>query len=314
MHLKKIKIGNKQTENNVFLAPLAGYTNAVFREMCFNLGAGLTTTEMVSAKGLCYDSKKTEELLANFEGYRGIKACQLFGADPDFMERAAKSQAVNEFDLIDINMGCPMPKIFNNGEGSALLNDLPLAEKVISAVKKSGKSVSVKFRIGVDERHIVAAEFAKMCENAGADLIIVHGRTKDKIYSGEVDYGEIERAKAAVSIPVIANGGVFSLQDAERLMDRTGADGVSVARGAMYNPWIFSELTGREIGEKKSLILWQLANTRKYFGDRFALVFMRKMIAFYIKGVKNCTDYKLRLFSTKTCEEVERILSEIPIF
>ncbi|MDE7453970.1 MAG: tRNA-dihydrouridine synthase family protein, partial [Clostridia bacterium] len=190
MNLKSIEIGKLHTKNNVFLAPLAGYTNAVFREMCFDLGAGLTFTEMVSAKGLCYGSERTEELLFVPKTYAGIKACQIFGNDPEIMRRACESEALKDFELIDINMGCPMPKIYNNGEGSALLNDLPLAEKIISACKKSGKEVSVKFRIGLDENRIISAEFAKLCEGAGADMICVHGRTRDKIYSGAVNYKE----------------------------------------------------------------------------------------------------------------------------
>ncbi|MDE5728740.1 MAG: tRNA-dihydrouridine synthase family protein, partial [Clostridia bacterium] len=234
MQLRKIKIANLTTENNVFLAPLAGYTNAVFREMCFNLGAGLTFTEMVSAKGLCYNSEKTQGLLYITEGYSGVKACQIFGAEPNYMRRACESGELAPFDLIDINMGCPVPKIYKNGEGSALLNNFALAFKIISECKKSGKAVSVKFRIGLDSSRICAGEFAKMCEDAGADMICVHGRTRDKIYSGEVNFEEIAAAKRAVKIPVIANGGVFCKADAEKLLEKTGADGVAVARGAMY--------------------------------------------------------------------------------
>ena len=307
MNLKSIKIGSLETENNIFLAPLAGYTNAVFRNMCFGLGAGLTFTEMVSAKGLCYGSEKTKELLEVSEGYSGIKACQIFGSDPVIMERAAKSGDLAPFDLIDINMGCPMPKIYNNGEGSALMNYLPLAGKIISAVKKSGKAVSVKFRIGLKVDSIIAAEFAKMCEDSGADLICVHGRVRDKIYAGEVNTRAIAEAKNAVSIPVIANGGIFASSDAEKLLERTGADGVAIARGAMYRPWIFAEITGREY-DIKSLVLRQLEDTKKTYGERFACVFMRKMIAFYIKGMPNSTSIKINLFKCADCEEVKDIL------
>lgn len=311
MQLKEIKIGKLKTKNNVFLAPLAGYTNAVFRRLCFELGAGLTVTEMVSAKGLCYDSEKTKELLYIMPGYGGIKACQLFGGAPEFMRRAAESEAVAPFELIDINMGCPMPKIYNNGEGSALMNNLPLAEKIIKAAKSSGKAVSVKFRIGLKEGEIIAAEFAKMCEGAGADLITVHGRTREKIYAGEVNYGALAAAKQAVKIPVIANGGVFSKEDAERLLNETGADGVAVARGAMYSPWVFAEITGKEAGDKKELIRWQIEQTQKIYGERFACVFMRKMLAFYLKGTPNASAFKVRLFQAKSTAEVKEILQEI---
>lgn len=313
MLLKSIKIGKFVVPNNVFLAPLAGYTNAAFREMCFNLGAGLTVTEMVSAKGLCYNNEKTKDLLLVTPNYGGIKACQLFGSDPDIMRRAAESEAVAPFDLIDINMGCPMPKIYNNGEGSALMNNPRLAAEIISAVKRSGKAVSVKFRIGLNENSIIAAEFAKTCEGAGADLITVHGRTRDKIYAGEVDYGAIAAAKRAVKIPVIANGGVFSKDDADKLIDETGADGIAVARGAMYSPWIFAEIMGKPAPDKKELCLKQLEDTRKYFGERFACVFMRKMIAFYLRGTPNASAIKVKLFQAATTEEVGKIISEIDI-
>ncbi len=309
MNLKSIEIGGLKTVNNVFLAPLAGYTNAVFRELCFSLGAGLTFTEMFSAKGLCYGSEKTKELLLITPQYAGIKACQLFGSEPEIMIRAAESEALAPFELIDINMGCPMPKITGNGEGSALMADIPRAAAVISAVKKSGKAVSVKFRIGLRENEIIASEFAKVCEDAGADLITVHGRTREKIYAGEVNYAAIASAKTAVKIPVIANGGVFSVADAEKLLSETGADGIALARGAMYSPWLFSEITGAPAPDKKSLILKQIADTRKYYGERFACVFMRKMLAFYLRGTPNASALKVKLFQAADTGEVEEILN-----
>ena len=311
MQLKTIKIGNLHTKNNVFLAPLAGYTNAVFRQICFELGAGLTFTEMVSAKGLCYGSEKTKELLLITPVYEGIKACQIFGSDPEILRRAAEGEDLAPFDLIDINMGCPMPKIVNNGEGSALMDNFPLAEKIISEVKKSGKAVSVKFRTGLTENKIIASEFAKLCEGAGADMICIHGRTRDKIYAGEVNFKAIAGAKNAVKIPVIANGGVFSNSDAERLINETGADGIAVARGAMYSPWIFSEITGNDVPDKKVLCIRQIDETLKYFGERFACVFMRKMIGFYLKGTPNATEIRVKLFKATSTEEVKEILQTI---
>ncbi|MBO5327657.1 MAG: tRNA-dihydrouridine synthase [Clostridia bacterium] len=313
MHLKQIKIGKLHTKNNVFLAPLAGYTNAVFRQTCYDAGAGLTFTEMISAKGLCYNSQNTRDMLIITPEYSGIKAVQLFGADPYFIEKAACGQDIAPFDLIDINMGCPMPKIYNNGEGSALLNDMPLASKIIKACKKSGKAVSVKFRIGVNSSSIVTTEFAKMCQDSGADMICIHGRTKSKIYSGDVNFSEIEKAKNAVQIPVIANGGVFSLKDANELMDKTGADGIAVARGAMYAPWIFGELIENPLTneQKKALVQKQITQIRHYFGERFATVFMRKMIAFYIKGQFGASALKEKLFKCNNTEEVEELLKSI---
>lgn len=311
MRLKSIDIGGLHTKNNVFLAPLAGYTNAVFRELCYDLGAGLTFTEMVSAKGLCYKSEKTKDLLHVLPEYKGIKACQIFGGDPEYMRRACESEDLAQFELIDINMGCPVPKIYKNGEGSYLLNDLRLAERIILECKKSGKRISVKFRIGIDEKNIVSAEFAKMCENAGADMICVHGRTRDKIYAGEVNFKEIEKAKSAVKIPVIANGGIFSLADAENIMEKTGADGIAVARGAMYNPRIFAEITGTDAGDFKEKVLNQIEATRSLYGERFTCVFMRKMVSFYVKGQKNSVAMRKELLAVKDTHELEALTGRI---
>ncbi len=311
MRLNKVKIGNLVAENNVFLAPLAGYTNAVFREMCHAMGASLTFTEMVSAKGLCYDSEKTRGLLYVSEGYDGIKACQIFGSEPDYIKRAVESEELSPFDLIDINMGCPVPKIFKNGEGSALMDNLPLASEIIKACKSGGKAVSVKFRTGLDKNSVNCVEFAKMCASSGADMITVHGRTRDMMYSGEVDYKSIAAVKNAVNIPVIANGGVFSVNDAQKLLEETGADGIAVARGAMYAPWIFAELTGAPMPDKRSLVLKQLNDTEKLYGERFACVFMRKMAAFYLRGKPNASEAKTRLFAASTCEEVQKIIERL---
>ena len=219
MRLHTINVGNLTMENNVFLAPLAGYTNYPFRRLCKGYGAGLCYTEMVSAKGLKYGSENTEELLYTDEK-EGVAAAQIFGSDPEIMRAACEHEKLKPFPIVDINMGCPVPKIYKNGEGSALLEDPVLAERIVKACVKSGKVITVKIRIGIDERALVTEEFAKRMEGAGASLITVHGRTKDKVYAGDVHFKEIEKAKKAVNIPVIANGGVFSDEDAERLMDK----------------------------------------------------------------------------------------------
>ena len=311
MRLKEIRIGNLIARNNVFLAPLAGYTNAPFRDMCYALGAGLTFTEMVSAKGLCFGSEKTKELLHVSKDYGGIKACQIFGNDPYYMRKACESEALAPFDLIDINMGCPVPKIYKNGEGSYLLNDFTLAAKIIEECKKSGKIISVKFRIGLDNSSICGGQFARVCEGTGADMITVHGRTRDKIYAGEVDFEAIAAAKRAVSIPVIANGGVFCEKDADELYERTGADGVMIARGAMYKPWIFAEITGCENVDKRGIVRGQLEKTLKVYGEKFALVYMRKMIGFYLKGTPNAAEIRAKLFKCQSITEVEEILNTL---
>ena len=220
MRLTPISIGNIKTENNVFLAPLAGYTNYPFRRLCKGYGAGLCYTEMVSAKGLKYGSENTKELLYTDE-HEGLCAVQIFGSEPDTMRAACENEALAPFPIVDINMGCPVPKIYKNGEGSALLEKPELAEKIVKECVKSGKIITVKMRIGVNANRLITREFAKRMEGAGASLITVHGRTRDKIYAGEVDYQEIAAAKNAVKIPVIANGGVFSNADAERLINET---------------------------------------------------------------------------------------------
>lgn len=305
----KIDIAGMVCPNNVFLAPLAGYTNYPFREMCRRLGAGLTFTEMVSCKGLMYGSEETKKLLHH--GSESPKAAQIFGNDPAIMRAACESEDLAAFDLIDINMGCPMPKVVKNGEGSALLENLPLAEKVVSECAKSGKRISVKFRTGVEEGNKITAEFARMSEGAGACMITVHGRTREKVYAGAPDYAEIAAAKNAVKIPVIANGGVWSKSDAEKMINRTGADGVMIARAALYRPQVFADIVGNESPPMRELFLRQLSETKELYGERFATVFMRKMAAFYIKGKPCAAEYKRRLFQAADTDEVARLAAEI---
>ncbi|MGN0812415.1 MAG: tRNA dihydrouridine synthase [Candidatus Coproplasma sp.] len=308
MQLKRINVGSLQTQNNVFVAPLAGYTNSPFRVLCQTLGAGLTFTEMVSAKGLCYGSENTAELLKITDGYSGIKAVQLFGSEPDFMKRAATSEEIAPFELIDINMGCPVPKIFKNGEGSALLADIKKAQSLVKAAKASGKAVTVKFRIGITEGNFVTRDFAVAMEDAGADLITIHGRTRDKIYAGEVNFKEIANAKSAVKIPVIANGGVFSKEDADILINETGADGVMIARGVLYNPFLIAELTGTPVADKKKLILKQIDDCYNNYDSRYSTVTLRKMLAMYAKGAKHATKLRTTLIACTTKEQIIDIL------
>ena len=300
---KPIKIGEYQTRGNVFLAPLAGYTNYPFRLLCKDYGAGLCFMEMVSAKGLKYGSENTKELLYTTEK-EGLTAVQLFGSDPEILRAACESKELAAFPIVDINMGCPVPKIYKNGEGSALLENPKLAEKIVSECVKSGKTVTVKFRIGIDGRRLITEEFARRMAGAGASLLTVHGRTKDKVYSGDVNVEEIAKAVCAVDIPVIANGGVFSLSDGERLMRETGAAGVMVARASLFDPQIFAELTGKERKSKGVMFEKQMEETRALFDERFTTVFMRKMAAFYVKGERGAAAYKERLFAAQTPDEI----------
>lgn len=294
--------------NNVFLAPLAGYTNYPFRKMCAGLGAGLTFTEMVSCKGLLYGNEETEKLL--YCGDESPKAAQIFGCDPAIMRAACEGEKLSPYDIVDINMGCPVPKVVKNGEGSALLENFPLAEKVISECVKSGKRISVKYRIGCRGNKF-AAEFAKLCEGAGACMITVHGRLREQYYAGEVDFAEIAAAKNAVRIPVIANGGVFSRGDAEELLNVTGADGVMVARAAMYDPKIFCKILGTEGAPLKELFARQLKETLSLYGEKFTTVFMRKIAAFYLKGRKGAAECKRRLFAAASTQEVMAIAEQV---
>ncbi len=310
MRLTPIQVGDIRLPNNALLAPLAGYTNYPFRRLCKEYGAGLCYTEMVSAKGLKYGSENTKELLYTDEK-EGLTAVQIFGNDPEIMLRACESAELAPFPIVDINMGCPVPKIYKNGEGSALLENPKLAEKIVAECAKSGKLITVKFRIGITADELVAEEFAKRMEGAGARMLTIHGRTKDKIYAGEVNFEEIAKAKRAVQIPVIANGGVFSNADAENLLDKTGADGVMVARASLFHPQIFCELTGRAGESKLEMIEKQLEWTRQVCDERFTTVFMRKMCAFYIKGERGAAAFKDKFFKATTPDEVLAIARNI---
>lgn len=310
MRLTPISLGNMQIENNVLLAPLAGYTNYAFRRLCKGYGAGLCYTEMVSAKGLKYGSENTKELLYTDQN-EGTCAAQIFGSEPDTMRAACEHEAFAPFPIVDINMGCPVPKIYKNGEGSALLENPALAEKIVNACVKSGKIITVKFRIGITDDRLIAAEFAKRMEGAGASMLTVHGRTKDKVYAGEVNFAEIAAAKGAVHIPVIANGGVFSVTDGEKLLGETGADGLMVARAALFDPQLFCDLTGKPRESKLHMFEKQLQWTEALCDERFTTVFMRKMAAFYVKGEKGAAAYKERLFAAQTPREILTIVREI---
>ncbi len=310
MQLKEIRVGGITLKNNVFLAPLAGYTNYPFRRLCKGYGAGLCYTEMVSAKGLKYGSENTKELLYT-DGEEGLTAAQIFGNDPSIMRAACEHEALSPFPIVDINMGCPVPKIYKNGEGSALLENPLLAEKIVKECVKSGKLITVKFRIGIKEGEYLTEEFAKRMEGAGASLLTIHGRVKEKIYAGEVHFDEIAKAKKAVKVPVIANGGVFSLKDGEKLLKETGADGLMVARAALFQPQIFCELTGAPTESKREMFEKQLKWTGQVCDERFTTVFMRKMAAFYVKGEKGAAAYKDKLFKAQTPDEVLAIAREI---
>ena len=236
------QIGNVKIENRLALGPMAGVTDLPFRLLCKEQGCGLLYTEMVSAKAILYNNKNTASLLEVRQEERPV-AVQLFGSDPEFMSAMAARIEDGPYDLIDVNMGCPVPKVVNNGEGSALMRNPKLVEEIFTAmVKRLKKPVTVKIRKGFDDGHVNAVEIAKIVESCGVSAVAVHGRTREQYYSGRADWDIIRRVKEAVSIPVIGNGDIFTPQDAKRMLEETGCDGLMVARGAQGNPWIFKEI------------------------------------------------------------------------
>ncbi len=311
MEIRKLRAGGLLLPSNVFMAPLAGYTCYPFRIMAYALGAGLCFTEMSSANALKYQDRATRRLLLTTEK-EPIKAVQLLGGNPAVMEQTAASELLSGFDILDINMGCPVPNVFKSGEGSALMLDKKRAAGIIRGCKKSGKIITVKCRTGIHKDQMFAAEFARMCEDAGADLITIHGRSRSMMYDGECCYKEIAQAKAAVSIPVIANGGIFSAKDADTMMERTGADGVMIARYALENPFIFSELTGKTIKKTTlQLLMEQLELTAQYYDETFTLAYIRKLASYAMKKKKGTKKYKERLFQCGSLEELYLLLVQI---
>ena len=310
MQIKGLAIGNTQVKNNIFLAPLAGYTDYCFRSLCLNLGAGLVFTELVSAKGLCYGGKGSKDLL-----YCGADinstAAQIFGGDPYYMRKACESEELRPFEIIDINMGCPVPKVYKNGEGSALLGDISKAEEVIKECVKSGKNITVKIRSGLKAGDDFAAEFAKMAEQAGAKLVTVHGRVREAYYSGEPDFRAIERAVRAVKIPVIANGGIFTQEDADNMISKTGADGVMLARGALADPFLFIKiLKTRTDVTLKDFILKHLSCAENRYDNRRAALEFRKFAPWYLKGKPGLKDLKMRIQSAESISELKELIRE----
>ena len=311
VYLKKLHIGNKTLDSNVLMAPLAGYTNYPFRLMCRKLGAGLAFTEMVSANGLKYNDQATAKLLYTDEAEK-LKAVQLLGSVPAAFEYACRSSYTAAFDIIDINMGCPVPNVIKSGEGCALTQDIQKASRIIEACKRSGKVVTVKFRPGMNRNSIVVSEFARMCEDSGADMITVHGRTRDMMYEGEPVYGYIEAAKRAVNIPVIANGGIRCEEDAVNMMERTGADGVMIARYGLEDPLIFARLTGRDTGETKlSLIMEQADIAESCFDELAAMEHIRKISSYFMKRLPGTKACKQELYGCGNMQEIRRVLLQI---
>ncbi|HAJ77526.1 MAG TPA: tRNA dihydrouridine synthase DusB [Clostridiales bacterium] len=305
-----MKIGKFETTNNLFLAPMAGYTDVAFRHQCKKFGAGLTTTEMVSAKGLIYDSEKTKWLLYT-SPLEDIKVVQLFGSEPQVFVKAIQNNALKDFDIIDINMGCPAPKIVKNGEGSFLMTKPGLAYEIVRAcVNATDKPITVKMRLGYEKNN--AVEFAKHMESAGASAICVHGRLKTQGYSGEADYEEIAKVKQAVKIPVVANGDVKDLKSYKKILEITKADAVAIGRASIGNPYLFAELLNLGTPYNKlQAIQEQFDMLLKYYDEHFVVSNMRKQIVEYLKGMGVPNEVKLKLLTKESVSEVMEILTKI---
>ena len=311
MEIKQLRLGGLLLPSNVLMAPLAGYTCYPFRILAYELGAGLCFTEMTSANGLKYADKATRRLLFTTEK-EPVKAVQLLGGDPAVVTRMACSNLLKDFDIIDINMGCPVPNVFKSGEGSALMLDQRRASAIIRGCKKSGKIITVKCRTGIQKERMFAAEFVRMCEDAGADMVTVHGRSRSMMYDGACCYEEIAQAKAAVSIPVIANGGIFSAEDADKMMERTGADGVMIARYALENPFIFSELTGKSTEKTVArILLEQMDLASACYDETFTSRYIQKLISYGMKGRKGTKRYKEQMYGCGSLEELKEIIVRI---
>ena len=317
MYLHKLKIGNVELENNIILAPMAGVSDLPFRVICKKFGPGITCTEMVSSKALYHDSYKTKKMM-NIEGEKRPISIQIFGSDVDTMGFAAKE--VSEYaDILDINMGCPAPKIVKSGDGSKLLLDLDKAREIIKSVVANSKvPVTIKIRKGWDKEHIVAVELAKIAEKEGISAITIHGRTRSEFYSGKVDKDIIKAVKESVDIPVIASGDVVDAQSALEMFEYTGVDGIMIGRGAIGNPWVFREIihfleTGKKLPkpsskEKLEIIKEHLNLAIDKKGEEVAVKEFRKYLAYYTKGLENSSEFRNTVNKLDTKDEVIQLL------
>lgn len=318
--MKPLKIGNVTIDCPVVLAPMAGVTDLPFRLLCREMGVGLLSMEMVSAKAILYKNRNTESLMEIAPGENPI-ALQLFGSDPEILGEIAAQIQNRPFDILDFNMGCPVPKVVNNQEGSALMKQPELVREIASSlVKASEKPVTVKIRKGFDDAHVNAVEIARVAEAGGAAAVAVHGRTREQYYSGKADWDIIRQVKEAVSIPVIGNGDVTSPEKARQMMDETGCDGVMIGRGAQGNPWIFRDLVaydrtgqappGPTPAELKEMMLRHARLQMEYKGGYLGIREMRKHVAWYTRGLPGSAKLRDAINQVDSYEELEALLNE----
>ena len=317
----KLKIGNVTLENNLILAPMAGVKDLPFRLLCKEQGAGLICTEMVSAKAIHFKNKNTESLMEIDERERPV-SLQLFGSEPDLMAEIAKQIEHRNFDILDINMGCPVPKVVNNGEGSALMKNPKLVHEIVYKVSRAiKKPLTVKIRKGFTEDSVNAVEIAKILEDAGAAAVAVHGRTREQYYSGQADWDIIRQVKEAVSIPIIGNGDVTSPEKAEKLVKETGCDGIMLGRAVQGNPWLFSEIlyyqeTGKmkpkpSMEEIKKMMLRHARLQLEYKGAYTGMREMRKHVAWYTSGMPHSASVRRMVNEVESYEQLEELVNRL---
>ena len=315
-----ISIGGLELPGNIFMAPMAGVTDLPYRILCREMGLSLSCTEMVSAKAILYGNKNTDSLLEK-GSEPGFRAVQLFGSDPEIMAEMAK-RVEEDFDIIDINMGCPVPKVVRNGEGSALMEDLSLVESIISSmVKAVKKPITVKCRLGVTDAHINVLDFVKCAEASGASAVVVHGRTREQYYRGKANWAWIRKAKEEVSIPLFGNGDIFTEEDALAMLLSTGVDGISLGRGVQGNPFLIRRIRSLlekgvkedplSLEERKEMMLRHLRLMEKIKGEHLALLEMRKHLSWYMEGLPDAASWRNKVNMEKELKEVYKMVESL---